>query len=54
MFVYRVVFILKAYAVTAYFTLLRTVMSEFFPFAIGTTAELLVSIKRIEVSLEGS
>ncbi|XP_054272057.1 probable multidrug resistance-associated protein lethal(2)03659 [Macrosteles quadrilineatus] len=36
------------YVVTCYFTLIRQMMSDFFPLSIGLTAEMVVSIKRIE------
>uniref|UniRef100_A0A1B6L2F8 ABC transmembrane type-1 domain-containing protein n=1 Tax=Graphocephala atropunctata TaxID=36148 RepID=A0A1B6L2F8_9HEMI len=39
------------YVVTDFFTLVRQMMSDFFPLAIGLTAEILVSIKRIETFL---
>lgn len=42
--------LLQVYVVSSYFNILRTVMSDLYPLAISSTAEALMSIKRLQVS----
>lgn len=41
----------QVFTIISYYSILKTTMTVFFPLAIGQIAEMLISIKRIQVNI---